>query len=140
MKEKADQKDVGFLHHVDGGVKAIIEKSYMGSWHKNGCSIYLWANKQDDKNMLNQKLAVLAGIGFVKCTTQVEEEVKSFEEALAKIKAKPKEQKFCFYTYDAKAGTIAQYDAESKGQTSMKKSSDLITFFWAEEVDPNQEP
>ena len=54
MKEKANEKDVGFLHHVSQGVKAIIEKGITGAFHHNGCSIYLWANKQDDKNQLNQ--------------------------------------------------------------------------------------
>ena len=51
MKSKAEQKEIGFLHHVHGGVKAIIEKSYTGGHMKqNGCSVYLWANKQDDLN------------------------------------------------------------------------------------------
>ena len=45
MKEKANEKEVGFLHHVSQGVKAIIEKGITGAFHHNGCSIYLWANK-----------------------------------------------------------------------------------------------
>ena len=75
MREKAEEKNVGFLHHVDGGVKAIIEKNITGHMSKNGCSIYLWAAKQNDRNVLNQDLAVIAGYGFRKAITQVEENV-----------------------------------------------------------------
>ena len=137
MKEKANEKEVGFLQHVSQDVKAIIEKRLTGAFHPNGCSIYLWANKQDDKNQLNQQLAVIAGSGFISSTTKVDEEVKSFDDALAKIKALPKGDKNCFYTFDEKAGTIGKYNAES-GKAGMKKREGLITFFWAEEVDPEQ--
>ena len=92
MKSKADQKEIGFLHHVHGGVKAIIEKSYTsGHMKPNGCSIYLWANKQDDLNPFNQPLAVIAGCGFLRCTTVVDKEVLSFEDALIRIKQKPQD-------------------------------------------------
>ena len=100
MKEKALEKDVGFLQHVSQDVKAIIEKKVSGALHRNGCSIYLWATKLDDKNQLNQQLAVIAGSGIVTSTTKVDEEVKTFEEALEKIKAKQKGEKNCFFVYD----------------------------------------
>ena len=133
MKEKANEKDVGFLHHGDGGVKAIIEKRITGEFNKNGCSIYLWASKENDKNMLGQKLAVIAGQGFLSCTEIVDRGVKSYDDALAKIKAKPKEEKFYFYTYDQHAGTIGKY-CEEKGKTGLKQKAGVITFFWAEEI------
>ena len=52
LKEKANEKDVGFLHFGHAGVNSIIEKNLTGEFHKNGCSIYLWAAKKNDKNML----------------------------------------------------------------------------------------
>ena len=79
----------------------------------------------------------MAGSGFISAITKVDEEVKSFDEALEKIKAKPKGDKNCFYTYDEKAGTIGKYTAE-EGKAGMKKRQGLFTFFWGEEVDPNQ--
>ena len=100
LKEKAAEKDVGFLHHVSMDVKAIIEKNLTGQLHRNGCSIHLWATKQDDKNQLDEQLAVIAGRGFITNTEQVDEEVKNYDDALAKIKAKPKEEKTGFYVYD----------------------------------------
>ena len=45
----------------------------------------------------------------------------------------PKEEKFCFYTYDKKTGTIGKYN-EEKGHAGLQKKDGLITFFWAEEV------
>ena len=43
---------------------------------------------------------MIAGRGFITSIEKVDEEVKSFDEALAKIKAMPKENKNVFYTYD----------------------------------------
>ena len=40
-------KKVGFLHHGNEGVKAIIEKNLLGCWCMNGCSMYLWGHALD---------------------------------------------------------------------------------------------
>ena len=134
MKEKSNQKDIGFLQHVSQGVKAIIEKKLTGQFHPNGCSIYLWATKQDDKNQLNQQLGVIAGSGFVQATTKVDEGVKDYDDALARIQSKPKGDKNCFYTYNSDDGTIGKYTAE-EGKAGLKQGANLFTFFWGEEID-----
>ena len=133
MKEKANEKDVGFLHFGHAGVNSIIEKNITGEFHKNGCSIYLWAAKENDKNILGQMLAVIAGQGFLTCTEIVDRGVKSYDDALSKIKAKPKEEKFYFYTFDQHAGTIGKYNGEN-GHTGLKRKAGVITFFWGEEI------
>ena len=62
---------------------------------------------------------MIAGRGFVTSIEKVDEEVKSFDEALSKMKAMPKGDKNVFYTYDQKAGTIGKYSAED-GHAGMK--------------------
>ena len=83
--------------------------------------------------MLGQKLAVIAGQGFLSRLDIVDRGVKSYDDALAKIKAMPKEEKFYFYTYDQHAGTIGKYTGEN-GHTGLKRKAGVITFFWAEEI------
>ena len=58
---------------------------------KNGCSIYLWANKyaEEDFNAEGNPLAVIAGFGFTSCTEEVDQEVMSFKEAIVRIREKP---------------------------------------------------
>ena len=86
----------------------------------NGCSIYLWANKQNDLNIHKKSLAVIAGFGFVSCTTKIEQEVLNVEDAEARLKDKPEEEKSCFWTYDLVAGTLGKYDAKH-GTTGLQK-------------------
>ena len=66
----------------------------------------------------------------------MDEQVKDFDDALARIKGKPKGEKGCFYTYDSAEGTISKYTAE-EGKAGLKQAAKLYTFFWGEEIDLN---
>ena len=53
MKEKANEKDVVFIHYDEGSCKLIAEKGLTGkNFVRSGNSIYLWAFAENDKNML----------------------------------------------------------------------------------------
>ena len=113
MREKKNEKEIGFCHSDAHNIKSIIEKRLTGDFYTNSNSIYLWANKQSDKNQLNQQLGVITGSGFITKIVRVHEDVKSISDAFSKIKALPKGEKNCFYTFDLKAGTIGKYNTEN---------------------------
>ena len=89
MNQKADMKEVAFLHHCHGGVKAIIEKNHLGNMKPNGCSVYLWASKLDNIIPNGKQLGVIPSFGFVTCTFLVDREVVSVEDAVKRLSEKP---------------------------------------------------
>ena len=100
MKLNEASKDVGFLWHPNAGVKALVEKNLTGAWTKNGCSIYLWAHRLEDESPTGGRLAVLPGVGFAQKVQQIHSDVFSFEDAVARLKSRPIQQKCIFYTWD----------------------------------------
>ena len=65
FNQRLHQKDIGLLHHADLNAKTIFEKHLTGAWHRNGCSIYLWAHMFNGPNQPNKTLGCLPSRGFI---------------------------------------------------------------------------